>query len=251
MITTDAPRESVRLVLLPGLDGTEILFGPLCAALPSWLRMQIVTFPERGPNGYDDLLPLVTAAVDDGSPCLLFAWSFSGPLALRAAHASPQQVRGIVLASSFVRSPMPWLTAARWAIRGPTVALLRTLRRLPVWCLRSRQEPLRVAKAKLWQRVPAATLASRGRAIGAVDARADLRETTAPILYVRASSDRIVTAACAAEVQRARPDLRLVEVPGRHFAIFTHPEPVARAVAAFAAECASVVGQEKPGHGRG
>ena len=56
-------RAEATLVLLPGLDGTAAMFGPLLASLPPWIRPVVVTYPPSGPNGYDDLLPLVQRAI--------------------------------------------------------------------------------------------------------------------------------------------------------------------------------------------
>ena len=52
------------LVLFPGLDGTEIFFGPLLSQLPSWIDPVVITYPPTGPNTYDDLAPVVLDAVD-------------------------------------------------------------------------------------------------------------------------------------------------------------------------------------------
>ena len=56
------------LVLLPGLDGTDAMFAPLLESLPPWICPVVVTYPASGPNGYDDLLPLVQRAVTRTSP---------------------------------------------------------------------------------------------------------------------------------------------------------------------------------------
>ena len=84
------------LLLLPGLDGTEVFFRPLCEALPTAVARRVVTYPEQGPNGYDDLYPRVVAAAEtavaDGGPCDVLGWSFSGPLALRLAAERPDVV---------------------------------------------------------------------------------------------------------------------------------------------------------------
>jgi hypothetical protein len=53
------------LVLLPGLDGTEVFFGPLLAALPPWVEPVVVTYPTSGASGYADLFAVVEAAVAD------------------------------------------------------------------------------------------------------------------------------------------------------------------------------------------
>src|SRR5260221_333110 len=71
----------VTLVLLPGLDGTEIFFGPLLAQLPSWIEPVVVTYPPAGPNAYDDLVPVVFATVGKLTDFAVLGWSFGGPLA--------------------------------------------------------------------------------------------------------------------------------------------------------------------------
>lgn len=36
------------LILLPGLDGTEVFFRPLLAWLPKWITPMVVQFPTAG-----------------------------------------------------------------------------------------------------------------------------------------------------------------------------------------------------------
>jgi pimeloyl-ACP methyl ester carboxylesterase len=106
------------LVLLPGLDGTEVFFRPLVASLPSWVKPVIVTYPTTGANGYADLLPLVEAAVASIENCYILGWSFSGPLALMLAAKEPRRTQGVILSASFIRPPLPnhkmWSRAGRF-----------------------------------------------------------------------------------------------------------------------------------------
>ena len=41
--------ETIRLVLLPGMDGTGILFEPLLEILPSDLHAKVVSYPVNEP----------------------------------------------------------------------------------------------------------------------------------------------------------------------------------------------------------
>ena len=50
------------LVLLPGLDGTDVFLRPLVAALPSTIRPVVVTYPTSGAEEYRDVLDLVRRA---------------------------------------------------------------------------------------------------------------------------------------------------------------------------------------------
>lgn len=138
---------AVHLVLLPGMDGTEILFAPLPAALPNWLRVQVVTYPSEGGNGYEDLLPPVLAAVTRLPNCFVLGWSFSGPLALQVAALLPDRVRGVILGASFVLPPNRWLPRLRFLLRPGVVGCIRFLRRLPLWLGTPADSLLRRAKA--------------------------------------------------------------------------------------------------------
>jgi pimeloyl-ACP methyl ester carboxylesterase len=224
----------VRLVLLPGMDGTEIMFAPLLAALPAWIQPEVVTYPEHGPNTYEDLLPQVVDAIARGGDCVVLGWSFSGPLALRAAVLDPARVRGVILAGSFVTPPLRGLRYLRLAVRTPVFAAVRVLRRLPLWLTRPPHDPLRRAKALIWDRVPARTLATRARAVLRVDAREDLQRCPCPLLYLAGTADHIVPPHNVAAIVRQRPPTQVAKIAGRHFALHTSAADGARAIAAFA-----------------
>jgi len=51
-----------RLVLLPGMDGTGILFEPLLNVLPREWEPIVVRYPPDEARGYDELLEVVKAA---------------------------------------------------------------------------------------------------------------------------------------------------------------------------------------------
>jgi pimeloyl-ACP methyl ester carboxylesterase len=166
-LTSPAP---ATLILLPGLDGTEVFFQPLIATLPAWVRPVVVTYPTAGANGYTDLLPLVEAAVAGVDNFYILGWSFSGPLALMLAVKELQRTRGVILSASFVCPPLPFLPSVRFAIGTPLVTLIRLARRTPGlvpgrWSERHKRD-----KAATWERVPARVLAARARAILTVDA---------------------------------------------------------------------------------
>jgi pimeloyl-ACP methyl ester carboxylesterase len=225
-----------RLLLLPGLDGTEILFAPLLSALPDWLLPTVVTYPIDGRNGYEDLLPVALEAVRRQPDCHVLGWSFSGPLALRLAHAEPGRVRSVTLVASFVQRPLRWLGVAGPMLNAGVVGAVRTLRRLPIWLCRAPDDPLRRDKARIWQRVPARTLAARARAIRSVDARADLTAVQRPLLYLRSLRDRAVPSSNLEHMRALRPDLRVATLAGDHFALYADPAAAAAAIAQFVVE---------------
>jgi len=232
-VSRSKTRSAVTVVLLPGIDGTEVLFGPLLAALPDWITPWVVTFPTSGANGYADLLTLVEQSAGAASEFFVLGWSFSGPLALMLAARQPRRTRGVILCSSFVRAPLPAARWLRFATVAPIVGLVRLARRAPGRVFGSRSLPLSEAQAMTWSRVPSRVVAERVRAILALDAREALRRCPAPLLYLAASRDRVVPLRNAEEISRERPGTDIATIEGEHLALFTNAGAAARTIVAF------------------
>lgn len=226
----------ITLVLLPGLDGTDVFFRPLLAALPGWIMPIVVQFPTAGANEYPDLLRLAQCALAETTACYVLGWSFSGPLALMLAAAEPAKVRGVILVSTFVRPPRSIYARLRWAAVTPTVWILRFCKRLPVWLSRSSSDRLRRDKTETWKRVKASMVAARIRALLQVDARELLMHCPALVLCLAGSDDGIVPHGNVDEMVCVRPSVQVRMIEGQHFAIYTNPTAAAGAIEAFMTE---------------
>ena len=132
----------MHLILLPGMDGTGQLFGPLLRILPPGLEAAVVAYPPDRPCGYAELLPLVEAAVPDGGEFLILGESFSGPLALLLAASRPRGLRGVILCASpgdsYVRSIMP---IAERGGRWDTALFIMSLTDRSAGCICSERRP--------------------------------------------------------------------------------------------------------------
>jgi pimeloyl-ACP methyl ester carboxylesterase len=215
-------RAPATLVVLPGVDGTDVFFRPFLARLPASIRPLVVCYPERGAETYDDVFQIVRRAVAGIPEFFVLGSSFSGPLAIRLAAAEPQRVRGLILSASFLRAPRRDLGWFSFAIVGPAIWALRAMRRIPVW-MRKRDDPFRRAKAETWARVSARCLAARGRAIRGVDVRRLLQQCEQPLLCIAFENDSVVPRRNAEEILAHRPAGRMVTVPGDHLAMCTDP----------------------------
>ena len=224
---------STRLVLLPGLDGTDVFFRPLIAHLPASIRPLALSYPDAGPYDYCALLDLVCRELDEDSHFVVLASSFSGPLAITLAAAEPHRVRGVILAATFASSPSPRIARVRFALRPPLVSVLRFVRRLPIWTRRRRQDPLRTAKRETWSRVSAHGLAGRARAALGADTREILRHCPQPVLCVTYDADDVVPPRCADDIMRNCTHARRVTLSGGHLAMFSDPAPLAAEIARF------------------
>jgi len=231
-------RRTTTLVLLPGLDGTEIFFGPLLAALPKWIEPVVVTYPTSGANHYSDLLTVVQASVDEFKEFYVLGWSFSGPLALMLAAKERSRVRGVILCASFIRPPLPGLSWLRFAITSPVVHAVRLIRRAIVFLSSYSTDTLRRDKAATLARVPSYILAARARNILALDARGCLRGCPRPVLYLAGSGDKVVPRRNAEQVVREFPSTKVVTIHGPHLALYTNPGAAVHAIVGFMRESA-------------
>jgi pimeloyl-ACP methyl ester carboxylesterase len=227
------------LVLLPGMDGSDKLFGPLQAAAPQGVETIAVGYPPGPRNGYDDLLPRVRERLPYDRPFFLLGWSFSGPLALLAAAERPPGLRGVILAASFVKAPVPWVP--RWARRLATPALFRfypaaSRTRALLGGYGTPEVRRLVAEAHAFAGPEA--LACRARAALSIDASEALASCARPVLYLRAGRDETIPGSRADEIRRALPSVEVVEIDGPHLALVTNPGAAWAALSRFIERCA-------------
>lgn len=226
----------MKLVLLPGLDGTGRLFAPLVQALPPALEPVVVRYPEREVLDVPALLRAIQVALPP-EPFVLLGESFSGPLAVRVAAQRPAGLRGLVLVASFVRSPVgPLLSglgriAARFVAAPLPAAALR-------YFLAGADAPagLVAEVSGAIRSVGAPVLASRLRLVLATDVSAELGACEVPVQYLEGARDRLVLPGAAQEVRRAAAfPLELVTLDAPHLVLQRRPVEAAAAIGAFAA----------------
>ena len=225
--------KTITLVVLPGLDGTDVFFRPFLALLPARIRPVVVSYPQSGANSYEDLLRVVRDRVSQIPDCYVVASSFSGPLGIMFAAAEPARVRGIILSATFLRSPKKNLSRFKFAMIPPVVWVIRFARRIPVWTLRKQDDPFRQAKAETWARVSARCLAARVRAILGVDVRETMKKCEQPMLCIAFDGDRVVPRHNAEEILFHRPSARLAVISGDHLAMCKDPADWTREIAGF------------------
>ncbi|MEC9047778.1 MAG: alpha/beta hydrolase [Planctomycetota bacterium] len=229
------PAASSPVVLLPGMDGTDVLYRPLIRALAPDTHVEVVEYPTGGARSYDDAVRHASERLSKWPRCHIVGWSFSGPVALRLARAHPKRVRSVTLAATFVEAPLRSLRVVAPLMHPSLVGLARTIRRLPVWLLRSADDPTRRDKAELWRRVGARPRAARPRPPRPRAAPGALAAVTQPMQYLAPREDRIVPRRNLQQIRAIRGDVEVVALDGDHFAPYDDPEACAAVIRAFVA----------------
>ena len=213
-----------RAILLPGIDGSGRLFGPLLAAGPRRIAPETVSFPPDQPLGYDALLDRVRAALPRGR-FLLVAESFSGPLAIRLAAERPRGLAGLVLAATFLHRPLhPLLHPIRGLVGARLfgVAMPAALVRhfmagpdAPDALVREVQAAVGATTAEV--------MALRAMEALRADVRAELGRVDAPILVLSPTRDRLIRADVGDEILALRPDADVVQLDAPHMILQRAP----------------------------
>jgi pimeloyl-ACP methyl ester carboxylesterase len=216
----------MKTLLLPGLDGTGALFGPFLRELDPSLGPTVISYPL-------DAVALPAIELPRGEPFALLAESYSGAAALHIAAAQPPGLVAIVLVASFVSSPLRWLPSAlvRPWLLGP-MARSRMLNRRQLLDAASPAALIDWVTETIAQ-VPPATLAARVRRVLTLDARDALAAGKAPVLYLQATRDRIVSERSVNEIRAGRPDVIVERIEGPHLLLQCNPSAGARAVERF------------------
>jgi len=99
----------MKIVLLPGLDGTGLLFDSFIQHLNSNLEVLKIAYPREGYDTYDELTEYVQKRLPAGEPFLLLGESFSGRIAYKIGQLNVPNLLGVIFVCSFLQSPMPKL----------------------------------------------------------------------------------------------------------------------------------------------
>ena len=219
-------------VVLPGMDGTGMLLADFAAALKPELEPIVVSYPADRPYGYPELEAIAREALPQHGAFVMVAESFSGPIAVAIAASRPQGLRGLVLCCSFVRNPVP---ATRFLDRFLNLLPMRLAMPMLDWLLLGRfsSEMLRTALRGALDAVSPVALRARLKAVLRVDARPELARVEVPVLYIRASEDRMIPLSAQGTIADVSPQLRVEEVIGPHFLLQVAPSAAAECVKGF------------------
>lgn len=226
------------LVLLPGMDGTGIMFEPFLRVLEGF-EARVVRYPVDLTD-YPACAAFARTRLPVDRPFLLLGESFSGPVAMALAAERPEGLRGLVLCSTFARNPRPelaWL--APWVRALPPPRLPRPLLRRLLLGGPAPEALTRLVDTMLAQ-VPMATFQQRLLAVGTVDQTPLLKRIQVPVLALCASRDRLVPEAATALLREHLSGLDLAPIQGPHWLLQTKPEACLEALQAFSERHARV-----------
>jgi pimeloyl-ACP methyl ester carboxylesterase len=186
------------LILVPGLDGTGLLFYRQVPLLEPRYQVEThrlldsATTLEQLVDGLDERVRRLTAT---GRRVTLIGESFGGALSLSYALAHPDRVNRLVIINSFPYfGPQARLWLGYHLLRATPWGVMRLVRQLTAWRMHSphtgREELERFHS--LMRATTRTGYLSRLHMLRQYDVRARLGEIAAPVLYLAADRDHLV-----------------------------------------------------------
>jgi pimeloyl-ACP methyl ester carboxylesterase len=221
------------LVLLPGLDGSGLLFRPLVAALPATITPVVLQYPGKRRLNYEELLPLVLNAIPPSDPFVVLGESFSGPLAVMVAARRPKNLIGLILCASFVTAPWPMIAPAVSVLaHTPIFRLYKPYKRLRRRLLGYSKEDLALRR-QMDRLIHPKVIAHRVNTVFQTDVRESLRSCNIPMLYLKGNADWVVPAWNHRVIQRVYPQMQSVSFACSHMVLQQQPSQAAQAISRF------------------
>ena len=221
----------MKLVLLPGMDGTGELFCSLVAALPA-LNCEVIPLPETGGQDYASL----TAFVKERLPkedFVLLAESFSGPIGASLAVEDLEHMKGVIFVATFLSPPSRELLFLASLCPGAFLGNLPFTgyfyKHFLVGNAASREliEQLKIIVSRL----PPAIVKARINTMSKLVAKPDTCDL--PALYIQATADRLVQSHKVSDFKVRFKGLKVRKINGPHFILQAKPEECATIIMDF------------------
>lgn len=210
--------EGEAVVLVPGMDGTGLLFYRQTPQLARFYRVATYALRESATT-MDTLVADLARVIDSVAPterrAIVIGESFGGTLALSFALAQPERVSALVILNSFPYfAPQFRLRLALYGLRVLPWGAMGLVRRLTAFRLHSRhthREEMR-RFMQLTARSSRNGYLNRLKVLTTYDVRDRLHELRCPTLFLAAEQDHLVPSVSQAHYMAQR-------VPGAVFRI--------------------------------
>jgi pimeloyl-ACP methyl ester carboxylesterase len=223
--------DAMRLVLLPGLDGTGLLFARLLGELGSRVDSTVVHYPADQALNYAEHENIARCFLPNDEPYVLLGESFSGPVAISIAASHPPLLAGLILCCSFARNPVTWCAHLKPLLGLVPFSFLPEAAQSFFIFGQFSTRLLRAEHRRAVSRVSNAALRARLRDIFEVNVTGELGQVEVPCMVLQASDDRVVP-----KVFSQLPDLpnaKRIEVKGPHLLLQAAPQKTSELILDF------------------
>ena len=218
----------MKIVLLPGLDGTEMLFKELIKYLPKGIKYQVINLDTLSGSSYPQQAVEVARKID-GENFLLVAESYSGRIAYKICLILGKKIKKVVFLASFISPPSHTSKATilfssaffkentflSWGIR--------------IFGFNFANKPQAIKSVfDSLAKTEKNKLRARLQNIASLDIPDT--KTNLNAIYIRPSHDLLVSNRCVKAIERVFRKTQITEIKGGHFIAQSNPRQCAQII---------------------
>jgi len=225
----------ITLVLLPGLDGSGLLFANLLPELPKEIKVIIGVYPQDKFLSYSQLVLWLKDVIPKDGEYVVLGESFGSELAVKFAATHPPNLAGIILCAGFISNPVrSWGILPR-LLANPFLFQFQPPDFAVKYFVAGAHAPRNLIQAVREARrsVNTTVFAKRAQAAIHCNAREEIRKVNVPLLYLQATDDHLVEKSSLEEIQRLHPPTISVSIRAPHLLLQTEPRASAAAITDF------------------
>ncbi|MCW8930881.1 MAG: hypothetical protein OQL19_11655 [Gammaproteobacteria bacterium] len=211
---------NLELILLPGMDGTGILFKPFLNSLSQDISTKIIHYPFDQELSYNELVSYVQKQLPTDKEYILLAESFSGPIAYKLVNN--EKLKAIIFVASFIQPPNKLLILSKILPLSLFIP-----KQLPNVFLKFLLGPL--ASKEVYKlvneslnKVEKHVLSFRLKEMAKLSK--NNIETINKSIYIQGISDNLVSPKHAGKIEQISQESKLYKVEGSHFILQVNPE---------------------------
>jgi pimeloyl-ACP methyl ester carboxylesterase len=212
----------MKVVLLPGLDGTGILFKPLTDALSKDIDVLVISYPTDRNLSYRELVEFVMGQLPQ-EEFLLVGESFSGPIAYQIALLKPKTIKSVIFVATFLDNPRRnFLNLSRLLPKKLILAMPIPDFIVKYFILGSAVDEQVIDLYKQTRKKRSSSVLSfRLKEISKLSVSKEPCELKA--IYIQATNDMLVPKPCVEAFKIVFKKLNVFRVKGTHFILQTNP----------------------------
>ncbi len=215
------------LILLPGLDGSGLLFEPLLNNLKG-VKTKVVSYPHDKKMDYKDLIQYVKESLPENEHFSILGESFSGPISIAIAAENHPNLDSLILVGTFIKNPVKFLPEwVRHLVCTPIMILAKPFIILKAYLAGIRKLYLLKLIRRAYSRLNLSVLSLRIKEILSVNVTEQLRSVSVPTCYFRGKRDNMVSQKNLDEILEVKCDVNVYSLDTWHLILQTKPQECA------------------------
>jgi len=214
---------SKHLILLPGLDGSGLLFQPFIERCFHNDYVTVISYPNDYHIPYHELADYIITRLPKDKNLVLLGESYSGPVAIQLANRPELNVNSVILVATFSHYPntilkfMSKILPIKYLLYLPMPDFI-----LKFVCFDNAVDSSIMALLKKSLTLTPPTIMAKRMSEGVkIDVRQDLKELKVPCIYIKAKHDKLVSSSASAEIKKINKSINIIEIDGPHFILQT------------------------------